>query len=698
MPPARLGALIGAACLLSLSLKAQGIRFATLNCWSGLDYVGILQSGTHESPEHHTARMQLETEELTRIDADVIGLQEVNPVASRTAELASALGYVAVSTRTNSGIKIGCLGIPTNLNEGLAILAKPEHKLTFVDAWDLSMSFGLFGNAFSLHAAERNIALVAKVKIRGKSLYIINTHLDASVPDDLSTRAVLDSLIVVRGRSTADSLRLHAQFQERAMRRLIQVERLRSYVEERLQGKRVVILGDLNAPPGSPEIAMLGGIDAAASHSPEALVTWDPQENTNILHALTPQDDEDILGASMKAYDRIPKRLDHIILAQGFSEGGVRTASLFAHASPNAVYASDHYGLVAQITLPRGGSESEEKIPDTHSDNDYLPILSYDTDVGFGYGAKVFFLNPFGAKESIDIVAFNSTKGERWYRIVLSVPDFELRQGKHYPLAMDITLDYDKYINNGFFGVGNASRDEMKELYTREPLELSIVASRGWTSESVSQLGLKGRVIRNYFFQSDSGLAVLAPALNQGTARLLSFMLNHRYDSRDSYIDPSRGTVLQAEVEHAFDAGFTNVVATRYSFTGQFYWTLFYPKSVLAMRAKWSVINGADLPVQVLTSIGGTNTMRGSPQDRFLDNVGIVVNAELRFPIWWRFGGVFGWDSGKVWRTTGDADLTAWPSNPVVGLRLFMDTFIVRADIGLGTETTGFYLNFGHLF
>jgi len=211
-------------------------------------------------------------------------------------------------------------------------------------------------------------------------------------------------------------------------------------------------------------------------------------------------------------------------------------------------------------------------------------------------------------------------------------------------------------------------------------------------------LGLKGSVIRNYFFQSDSGLAVLAPALNQGTARLLSFMLNHRYDSRDSYVDPSRGTVLQAEVEHAFDAGFTNVVATRYSFTGQFYWTLFYPKSVLAMRAKWSVINGADLPVQVLTSIGGTNTMRGSPQDRFLDNVGIVVNAELRFPIWWRFGGVFGWDSGKVWRTTGDADLTAWPSNPVVGLRLFMDTFIVRADIGLGTETTGFYLNFGHLF
>jgi hypothetical protein len=27
-----------------------------------------------------------------------------------------------------------------------------------------------------------------------------------------------------------------------------------------------------------------------------------------------------------------------------------------------------------------------------------------------------------------------------------------------------------------------------------------------------------------------------------------------------------------------------------------------------------------------------------------------------------------------------------------------MDTFVVRADIGFGKETTGFYLNFGQLF
>src|SRR5512135_2410606 len=58
-----------------------------------------------------------------------------------------------------------------------------------------------------------------------------------------------------------------------------------------------------------------------------------------------------------------------------------------------------------------------------------LPILSYDTDTGFGYGAKLFLLNLLGGNESLDAIAFQSSKGERWYRLVIALPDFELRQG-----------------------------------------------------------------------------------------------------------------------------------------------------------------------------------------------------------------------------------------------------------------------------
>jgi len=42
--------------------------------------------------------------------------------------------------------------------------------------------------------------------------------------------------------------------------------------------------------------------------------------------------------------------------------------------------------------------------------------------------------------------------------------------------------------------------------------------------------------------------------------------------------------------------------------------------------------------------------------------------------------------------------LSDWIINQVLGLRFYMDDFIVRLDVGFGSETTGIYFNFGHIF
>jgi hemolysin activation/secretion protein len=59
---------------------------------------------------------------------------------------------------------------------------------------------------------------------------------------------------------------------------------------------------------------------------------------------------------------------------------------------------------------------------------------------------------------------------------------------------------------------------------------------------------------------------------------------------------------------------------------------------------------------------------------------------------------VLGIDAGKVWNSIDMMDFKNWPNNPVLGLRFYMDTFIIRLDVGLGRETTGFYFNFGQIF
>lgn len=107
---------------------------------------------------------------------------------------------------------------------------------------------------------------------------------------------------------------------------------------------------------------------------------------------------------------------------------------------------------------------------------------------------------------------------------------------------------------------------------------------------------------------------------------------------------------------------------------------------------------GDDLPSQVLLPLGGNRTLRGSPQDRFLDKSHLLVNAEIRFPIVGSLGGVVGLDLGKVWPSLGSIDVREWAANPTIGLRYYMKTFVVRMDVGLGADATGLYFNFRHIF
>lgn len=324
--------------------------------------------------------------------------------------------------------------------------------------------------------------------------------------------------------------------------------------------------------------------------------------------------------------------------------------------------------------------------------------MTYDTDVGFGYGLKLFVLNKLKYNESFDATAFNSTKGERWYRFVFSIPDFELRQGKTYPLSLDLVVDYDKWIKYNFFGIGNSSSYDSAENYQKEPFEISLTFGRAFTRNIIAQFGLRFKTIRNSDFSANSKLLNLSPDLNRSRVSYGSMFLNFRYDSRNSIVNPTKGIVLQGETEYAPRLSFNDVSFVHYSGWILYYSTLFYPTTVLAMRFGLQTVSGDNLPVQTLLSIGGNSTLRGYSSDRFLDKTLALFNAELRFPIYWRFGGVLGLDAGKVWSSVSKLDLKHWPMNPTAGLRFYMNTFVVRLDVGFGKETTGLYFNFGHIF
>jgi outer membrane protein assembly factor BamA len=359
--------------------------------------------------------------------------------------------------------------------------------------------------------------------------------------------------------------------------------------------------------------------------------------------------------------------------------------------------------ILLLILFPKTIKAQQDSVSD--SDLELFPIVNYDSDAGFGYGAKAFLFNQMGLKESYDLILYNSTKGERWYRFVFSIMDIQKRQGQKYPLALDLIVDYDKWINYRYYGVEYFyERDSLLEYetYTREPFEISTVISSAFTKTFVVNVGLKYRTISSYNFDTNGELQKFDGSFNNRFINTLSLLVNLRWDSRNNFINPTNGMVFQIDAEYSPVLSFTNENYFKLGLTFQNYLTLFEPQIVFASRLVGQIIYPDNVPIQLQLPIGGNNTLRGLPQDRYLSASTLIFNNELRFPIWWRFGGIVGLDVGATGTTTEyefwAQQLSGWIVNPVLGLRFYMDNFIVRFDVGFGSETTGIYFNFGHIF
>jgi len=360
------------------------------------------------------------------------------------------------------------------------------------------------------------------------------------------------------------------------------------------------------------------------------------------------------------------------------------------------------YSLSYQISpdLLQNNSDLEQNQKEDSVETKFepLPILSYDSNTGFGFGAKAFLLNFLHSRESFDVIIFMSTKGEKWFRTLFSIPDFELRQGTVYPLAVDILFDYDKFVAYNFFGVGNNSKFEDKEIYTRLAIEASAMFNRGFSKLIIGQFGIKYKRIESWDFDDQGQLIDLLPEQNRALLEFSTFYFNCRFDSRDSYIHPTKGIVIQSELDWTPNVSWNNIHFYQWSLWFQYYSPIIFPNTIFAARFGTMNIIGDDLPIQLLIPIGSNRTLRGYPQDRFLDKTAGLVNLELRFPIYRRLGALIGADFGRVWHSFDQFNLVNWHSNAVAGLRFYMDTYVVRVDVGISRETFGIYFNFGHIF
>lgn len=214
-----------------------------------------------------------------------------------------------------------------------------------------------------------------------------------------------------------------------------------------------------------------------------------------------------------------------------------------------------------------------------------------------------------------------------------------------------------------------------------------------------------------------TGLAGEAQSETFRTAELTASLL---LDLRDNEPAPVRGMFHELTARGAHDAvgsGFRYWGATAYL---RFYHPVVSERLVAALRLMGDVMGG-DVPFFQLSSfggvdwrdglggIGGVATARGILKNRLQGEVKALANAELR----WKFLAVEPWkqrvdltlvaflDAGKAWADLRfrDDGLARYAGGG--GLRVaWEEHFIVRADYGVSPDdgTTGFYLDFNHLF
>jgi endonuclease/exonuclease/phosphatase family metal-dependent hydrolase len=347
------------------------------NLWHGLNGQGLLRFGELESPDRRRFRFEQQVETLEQAQADIICLQELNPVESMAQELAKALSMQVFWIKDNAGIKWGTKGIPTNLNSGLAILYREPWKLEKHKVLKLSGSPLAFHTRYmSVQLSECRYAQMGLFshKTEGR-IWVGNLHLHHGF--QIPYQAELESF--TKDLTDEESRELIHFLSKGEQRRSDEIDRVISFVRK-LSTEPMMIAGDFNGDQFSvayKKLLRFGFQDLwAVKRKDEKGFTWDAirnRDNHRFLDGFVsdlhwnelkiPIEKRNLIQKEIEELQKAPKRIDYIFARSPLVPLEVsRMMLLGTESQASAILPSDHFGLLAdwKWTL------DEEKLPSNH--------------------------------------------------------------------------------------------------------------------------------------------------------------------------------------------------------------------------------------------------------------------------------------------------------------------------------------------
>jgi endonuclease/exonuclease/phosphatase family metal-dependent hydrolase len=337
------------------------LKVLTYNVWHGLRSGESNKRFPGEDPADKEGRVAAQIREIEQLDPDLIFFQEVNPNQPEARKYAEALGYDEIHKVTSCGLHLGGLyKIPRNMNEGIAILARPELGLRRVGKKRLS------GNAkctatYGFQTKESRYALFGEITVAGRSLFVATTHLSAP-PFVLSGfEENLEGLVKDGTLEAAQRDEILAQLERKRQRNLAEAEGLLAQIEKRLSDRSnpgrvrpVIFGGDFNSAPGTPGIEAIGAAGFRSVTAGSELPTWNPVKNEANYEIGTkraeplPTFDLPQIEEMLAVRSTTARQIDHIFVTDDFD---VESVEMVLDREVNGRYLSDHFAVLAVLRI-----------------------------------------------------------------------------------------------------------------------------------------------------------------------------------------------------------------------------------------------------------------------------------------------------------------------------------------------------------
>ena len=173
--------------------------------------------------------------------------------------------------------------------------------------------------------------------------------------------------------------------------------------------------------------------------------------------------------------------------------------------------------------------------------------------------------------------------------------------------------------------------------------------------------------------------------------------LTMQYDNRDFLTNASRG--MYARLDQRFNPRF---LANKYAFSlTELYLAYYHPvwKSATIALQLHSRLTYGNTPWGLLSTLGGSDNMRGYFEGRYRDKSEIDVCIELRQHVWRRNGIVVWVGAGSIFPKFSAMRWRQVLPNYGIGYRWeFKSRVNVRLDLGFGRKQTGFIFSINEAF